>query len=241
MLNVESKPVEVILMLPLTAPLAFGEKSAVNEVLWPAVSVTGNVSPLKLNPLPLAVAAEIVRLVPPEFVSVPLKDFDVPTCMFPKLRLEGFETSCPAAIPIPESATESVGLFALELMVSVPLAAPVADGVKIALKLVLCPPLSVTGRLGPVKLNPLPLAVALETVTVVPPVFVTVTGTVCLVLTVTLPKFTLLGLAVNAPAATPIPESEILSGEFKPSETMLNPPLAAPALVGANAAWKVTL
>jgi hypothetical protein len=235
------EPFEVTFILPLAAPLAIGEKATVNEVLWPALSVKGNVKPLRLNPLPLAVAAEIVRLVPPELVSVPVKDFEVPTWMLPKLKLDGFDTTCPVATPIPESGTESVGLLALDVMTRVPLAAPVADGVKIALNVVLCPPLSVTGRLGPVKLNPLPLAVALETVTVLPPVFVTVTGTVCLVPTVTLPKFTLPGLAINAPAASPLPESERLSGEFEPSEMMLNPPLAAPALVGANAAWKVTL
>jgi hypothetical protein len=42
----------------------------VNDVLWPAFNVKGKVSPLRLNPLPLAAAAEIVKLVPPEFVNV---------------------------------------------------------------------------------------------------------------------------------------------------------------------------
>ena len=70
MLKLESEPVEVMLMLPLAAPLAVGLKSTVKGVLWPALNVKGNASPLKLNPVPLAVAAEIVRLVPPELVSV---------------------------------------------------------------------------------------------------------------------------------------------------------------------------
>jgi len=69
-------------------------------------------------------------------------------------------------------------LLALELTVSAPLAAPVADGVKITLNVVLCPAVSVIGGVVPVTLNPLPLAAALDTVTVSPPVFVTVTGTV---------------------------------------------------------------
>ena len=73
---------------------------------------------------------------------------------------------------------ESVALPALELMVNVPLAAPVTEGVKIALNVVLCPALSVIGKFGPVKVNPLPVAAALDTVTLAPPVFVTVTGTV---------------------------------------------------------------
>ncbi len=70
---------EVMLRLPLAAPLVVGEKSMVNEVLWPAVSVNGKDKPLKLNPVPLAVAAEIVRLVPPVLVSVSDKLVLLPT------------------------------------------------------------------------------------------------------------------------------------------------------------------
>jgi hypothetical protein len=69
----------VTFTLPLVAPLAVGEKTTVNEVLWPAVSVTGNVSPLMLNPLPLAAAAEIVRLDPPVLVRVSGKFALLPT------------------------------------------------------------------------------------------------------------------------------------------------------------------
>ena len=68
---------EVMLTLPLAAPLAVGEKSTVNDVLWPAVNVKGKDRPLKLNPVPLAVAAEIVRLEPPVLVRVSLNDFEV--------------------------------------------------------------------------------------------------------------------------------------------------------------------
>jgi len=91
MLKLEFEPLDVMLTLPLTAPLVVGENRTVNDVLWPAFSVKGNVSPLKLNPVPLAVAAEIVRLVPPEFVRVPVSDFEVPTWMFPKLKLDGLD------------------------------------------------------------------------------------------------------------------------------------------------------
>jgi hypothetical protein len=91
MLKLGFAPFEVMLTLPVAAPLEVGEKSTVNEVLWPAFSVKGNVSPLKLNPAPLAVAAEIVRLLPPELVRVPASDFEVPTWMFPKLKLDGLD------------------------------------------------------------------------------------------------------------------------------------------------------
>jgi hypothetical protein len=68
MLKLEA--VEVILTLPLAEPLVVGEKSTVKEVLWPAFNVKGKASPLKLKPLPVAVAAEIVRLDPPVLVKV---------------------------------------------------------------------------------------------------------------------------------------------------------------------------
>jgi hypothetical protein len=79
MLKMESDPVEVTLMLPAAEPLVVGEKATVNGALCPAPSVTGNVRPLRVNPAPLAAAAEIVRLDPPELVKVPLSDFEVPT------------------------------------------------------------------------------------------------------------------------------------------------------------------
>ena len=79
MVKLESEPVEVMLTLPLAAPPVVGLKSTEKEVLWPAFSVKGKDSPLKLNPVPLAEAAEIVRLVPPVLVRVSVTDFEVPT------------------------------------------------------------------------------------------------------------------------------------------------------------------
>ena len=79
MLKLESDALEVMLTLPLAAPLAVGVNTTVNDVLWPAFSVKGNASPLKLNPVPLALAAEIVRLDPPLLVSVSDKLVLLPT------------------------------------------------------------------------------------------------------------------------------------------------------------------
>ena len=132
-------------------------------------------------------------------------------------------------------------MLAFELIVNVPLAAPAAVGAKIAFNVVDCPALSVRGKLGPVKLKPLPDAAALETVTTAPPVFVTATVTVLLLPTVTLPKTALLGFAVRDPGASPVPESAMLKGETEASETIANAPLTAPAVVGAKPTLKVTL
>jgi hypothetical protein len=84
---------EVTLMLPVATAVVVGANSTVKDVLCPAFNVTGTVRPLRLNPLPLLVAAEMVRVDPPELVSVPESDFEVPVCTLPKLKLEGFGES----------------------------------------------------------------------------------------------------------------------------------------------------
>src|SRR5271165_6242326 len=101
MFKFESEPVEVMVTFPLTAPLAVGLKSTLNEVLWPAVRVTGNVSTLKLNPAPLALAAEMVRLDPPVLVNVSDKLVLLPTCTLPNARLLGFGVRAPCVTPVP--------------------------------------------------------------------------------------------------------------------------------------------
>src|SRR5208337_5000240 len=69
MLKLGFEPVEVMLTLPLAAPLVVGVKTTVNDVLWPALRVKGRASPLRANPV-LLVAPEIVRLDPPVLVTV---------------------------------------------------------------------------------------------------------------------------------------------------------------------------
>jgi hypothetical protein len=174
MLRLGFEPVDVMLTLPLAAPLAVGEKSTVNDVLWPAVSVTGKDSPLKLNPVPLAAAAEMVRLDPPVLVKVSLNDFELLTWTLPKARLVGLAVSVPWVTPVPESGMLRLGFEPVEVMLTLPLAAPLAVGEKSAVKDVLWPAASVTGKDSPLKLNPLPLAAAAEMVRLDPPVLVSV-------------------------------------------------------------------
>jgi hypothetical protein len=85
----------MIEMFPLLLPELAGANCALREVLWPAATVIGAVSPLMLKPAPDAVACEIVTLAEPKFVRVmdwlPL----LPTFTDPKLTLEGFAPSCP--------------------------------------------------------------------------------------------------------------------------------------------------
>jgi hypothetical protein len=66
----ELRPLFVIEMLPLTLPADVGANLAVKDVLAPAATVKGGVSPLILNPVPDALTWEIVKLAVPEFFSV---------------------------------------------------------------------------------------------------------------------------------------------------------------------------
>ena len=125
------EPLDVMVTLPLAEPATVGLNNTVNEVLWPAFNVRGNDNPLRLNPVPLTEAAEIVRLEPPELVRDPLKGCEVPTCTFPKLKLLGFAVSEPAARPVPEREIPSGELDASDEMLNVPVADPAAVGLKL--------------------------------------------------------------------------------------------------------------
>ena len=85
---------------------------------------------------------------------------------------------------------------ALEERISVPLAAPAEDAVKPTLSVRLCPAAKVCG-LTPLTVNPVPLTAACVTLTLDPPVLVTVTDWDCLLPTAMLPKFTFAGEGVR--------------------------------------------
>ncbi len=148
-----------------------------------------------LNPAPVTVAWLTVTLLLLELVSVADCVWVAPTWTLPKLRLEGETASCPVAIPEPEIGTVSV--VATELCVptepcpfflplplanmdmlptteTVPLALPLADGVKLTVSIELCPGTSVKGNIKPLILKPLPLTVAWLMLTLEPPELVSV-------------------------------------------------------------------
>ena len=80
---------EMMATFPLTAPPLVGANCTLKVALCPAVSVKGKVRPLRLTPVPVAVAAEIVRLELPELVRVSFKVFVFPTTTFPNVKLVG--------------------------------------------------------------------------------------------------------------------------------------------------------
>lgn len=72
----------------------------------------------------------------------------------------------------------------------------------------LCDAFRVSGVVKPLSWNPVPLTVACEILTLVPPVLVNVTVWVCFEPTVTLPKFSLPGLRESCPSLTPLPVTD---------------------------------
>ena len=80
----------------------------------------------------------------------------LPTITLPKPRLLGLDPNAPDATPVPANGIVRVGLEAVDVIVILPLALPAEDGVKVALKVVLWPAVSVIGAVIPLRLNPVP-------------------------------------------------------------------------------------
>ncbi len=79
-------------MFPESVPAVDGANSAVKDVLAPAL-IVWEPSPLMLNPVPEAVADEIVSAAFPEFVTVMLFDALLPTFTLPKTSLVALRVS----------------------------------------------------------------------------------------------------------------------------------------------------
>jgi hypothetical protein len=90
-----------------------------------------------VKPAPVTLACDIVTLDPPVLVSVSDRLALLPTCTLPNDRLVGFAESVPAVTPVPETGMFKVGLAPSEVIVTLPLAAPVAAGANCRLKVLL--------------------------------------------------------------------------------------------------------
>jgi len=162
--TVDAEPVELLAIEiePTEFPAAAGSKLTVNEVLWPALRVTGKERAEMLNPVPLTLALLMVNAAEPELVSETVLVVAVPTLTLPKLNEAGLKASTgePTLRPVPESATvdaEPIELLAIEIK---PLQLPAAAGSKLTVNDVLWPALRVTGVARPEMLNPVPLTLA---------------------------------------------------------------------------------
>ena len=212
----------------------------VTALLCPALIVNGNDTPLNVNSDVLAEADDTVTF-DPVALNVAVMFLLCPTTTLLKSKVEGFTLSCPGTVPVPDREIVSVELEASEVNEIVPLAEPPVVGANVAPKVKLCPAIRVKGRPSPLMLNPLPLTFACETVIVVPPVFVRVSGCVVLLLTCTLLKLSVGTLADKTPGVVPVPDSVILRVEFDALLTSDTLPLTAPLDCGANVTLKFAL
>ena len=80
-----------------------------------------------------------------------------PTLMLPKLRLVGFDPSAPGVTAVPDNGMVRVGFEAFYVTVKLPLALPADCGANATVKVALCPAVSVTGAVIPLRLKPVPL------------------------------------------------------------------------------------
>ena len=123
-------PLDVTATLPLALAADEGVKVTVKVALCAAASVTGVEIPLNAKPVPLIPTLEIVRVEPPVFVRLSDSRRLLPTWTVPKSRLVGLVPSAPGVTPVPETAIDSEGFTASEVMVTLPLEAPVVAGAK---------------------------------------------------------------------------------------------------------------
>ena len=100
-------------------------------------------------------------------------------------------------MPVPVRGTFSVEFAALEVMAKLRVTGPPAVGENVVLKLTLWPAVSVAGKVKPPRLNPEPVVLAAEIVTLVPPELVRVSVREALLPVVTLLKPRLVGVDVS--------------------------------------------
>ena len=133
---------------------------------------------------------------------------------------------------------EFVALLAKE---ADPVIAPEEVGANLTLTVRFAPAAMVKGKVTPVTLNPAPVVVTENTVTLELPVFVRVADCVAELPTSTLPKEMLLGdaLSRNVGGALAVPLRAIGAKVFAALLTKARLPLNVPAASGAN--WMVTV
>ena len=145
---------DVMARLPLTALPVVGAKVTLKLTLWPALTLSGTLKPLALKPVPVALAAEIVTLEPPELVSVSVIVRELPTCTLPKARLDGDGVSWPDVIPVPDTGNMTVFVMprpclrpdkVLNEIDTTLLLLPDDWGANVTCPVTLCPPARVTG------------------------------------------------------------------------------------------------
>ena len=115
----------VIVRVPICEPTALGVKLICTMQLAPGATLAAQ--PLAAAKSPLAVTDDMLRVLPPEFVSVIVCGaLVVPTCWLENERLVGDSVTACGRMPIPVSAVVCGLPVALSVIVRAPVREPVA-------------------------------------------------------------------------------------------------------------------
>ena len=170
----------------------------------------------------------------------------VPTRTLPKLKLVVLGVSWSVwATPLADKAIVAGEFVALLMTETLPVTLPAVSGVKVMVKLALCPAAKVSGTAKPVAVKPAPDTATCETLTLLLPVFVSTTVCEPLPPTSTLPRFKEVALAESRQDVageegacvefTPVPDTvtDCVPRMFRLKETVMFPEIV-PVAVGWN-------
>ena len=138
-------------------PLACGVNVMVNDALCPAGMVRGSAGPVRVNSGLLTDAEDTVTLARLA-LNVAVMFLLAPTTTLPKPKLAGLTANWPTAVPLPDKGIGARVFEAFEVTEMFPLALPAAWGAKLTPKVKLWPTSRSNGRLKPVRLKPVPVA-----------------------------------------------------------------------------------
>ena len=129
-------------------PVACGVNVRVKVAVCPAGMVKGRAGPLSVNSALLTDAEETVTL-EPVALSVAVMFLLCPTVTLPKPKLDGATPNVPTAVPVPDKPMDGKVFDAFDTTETLPVGLPAACGVKLTLKVKLCPASMVNGTVIP--------------------------------------------------------------------------------------------
>jgi hypothetical protein len=188
----------IVTPAPETVPSVVGSNVTVSVAVWFGCKVKPLEMPLALNPAPTTDTPEIVTFEFPVFVIVVGIGVLTLRLTLPKGRLEGLAPSCVvAAMPAPLSGIVSCMGEPFVARTIDPLTVPpvALAGVYNASKVALPPAAIVVDVDRPVMLNPLPVTLTCENVSVAFPVLLSMMLWELLLPTTTVPRFAEVGFA----------------------------------------------
>src|ERR1700704_4336038 len=150
-----------IATVPAALPATPGEKRTVSATEFPGVTVAGSAGALILNPVPVTLVWEMIKLAFPESLRVSVWVFDTPTGTLPNATLAGTTDTC-GFNPTPLNVTVKFGLLALLVTVTLPVVVPMTVGLKVILKEVWPPFAKLRGTVIALAEKPVPVTATFE-------------------------------------------------------------------------------